>query len=103
MVKGQEWGSTLATGCLAGRREERVEREAATEELQGAITAAKESRDASTLSKPIKRAKKVRFGVPGSGGVPGCSHIVDRCIRSPASRAHRQPLATCRQQLALSR
>ena len=46
---------------LAKLEEERVEREAATEELQGAITAAKESRDASTLSKPIKRAKKVRL------------------------------------------
>ena len=37
---------------------ERVEREAASEELANAMTAAKESRDASTLLKPIKRAKK---------------------------------------------
>lgn len=37
---------------------ERVEREAATEELEAAIAAATESRDATGLSKPIKRAKK---------------------------------------------
>ena len=38
---------------------EEAEREAATEELKAAIESAKESRDASGLSKPIKRAKKV--------------------------------------------
>jgi len=43
---------------LARLEAERVEREAATEELTAAIAAAKESRDASGLSKPIKRAKK---------------------------------------------
>ena len=37
---------------------ERVEREAAAEELSNAMNAAKESRDAGTLTKPIKRAKK---------------------------------------------
>ena len=66
---------------------ERVEREAATEELQGAITAAKESRDASTLSKPIKRAKKVRFGVPGSGG------RYERCVGLPTPRSPRSTRA----------
>jgi len=37
---------------------ERVEREAAAEELSNAMNAAKESRDAGSLTKPIKRAKK---------------------------------------------
>ena len=37
---------------------ERVEREAAVVELEAAVTAAKASRDATTLSKPIKRARK---------------------------------------------
>ena len=72
---------------LAKLEEERVEREAATEELQGAITAAKESRDASTLSKPIKRAKKVRFGVPGSGG------RYERCVGLPTPRSPRSTRA----------
>jgi len=37
---------------------ERVEREAATAELEKAVEAAKESRDPDVLAKPIKRAKK---------------------------------------------
>ena len=37
---------------------ERVEREAASEELANAVAEARESRDAATLVKPIKRAKK---------------------------------------------
>ena len=37
---------------------ERVEREAAVVELEAAVAAAKASRDATTLSKPIKRARK---------------------------------------------
>ena len=43
---------------LARLERERVEREAATEELQTAIEGAKESRDATALSKPLKRAKR---------------------------------------------
>ena len=37
---------------------EKAEREAAAEELGNAVSAAKESRDAGGLTKPIKRAKK---------------------------------------------
>lgn len=44
---------------------ERVEREAATDELEAAIETAKESRDATALAKPIKRARKVRNGLLG--------------------------------------
>ena len=43
---------------LARLERERVEREAATEELKMAMQAAKDSRDAALLSKPIRRAKK---------------------------------------------
>jgi len=43
---------------LARLEAERVEREAATEELKAAVEAAKESRDSTGLVKPTKRAKK---------------------------------------------
>ena len=43
---------------LARLERERVEREAATEELKMAMQAAKDSRDAALLGKPIRRAKK---------------------------------------------
>ena len=43
---------------LARLERERIERQAATEELTMAIEAAKDSRDAALLVKPIKRAKK---------------------------------------------
>ena len=44
---------------LARLERERAERDAATEELTMAISAAKDSRDAALLVKPIKRARKV--------------------------------------------
>ena len=43
---------------LARLERERVEREAATEELKMAMQAAKDSRDAALLGKPIRHAKK---------------------------------------------
>ena len=69
---------------LAKLEEERVEREAATEELQAAITAAKGSRDAASLSKPIKRAKKVWRGAPARTS----ARLIDprTKLRAPASR-----------------
>lgn len=60
---------------------EAAERDAAIEELEAAIAAANESRDASGLSKPIKRAKKVR----GLHSV--FRHVLCSCRAIPASHA----------------
>ena len=49
---------------------EKEERDGATEELANAVTAARESRDAAILVKPIKRAKKVRAQPDGERRPP---------------------------------
>ena len=52
--------TTLKAKCEEERRleRERVEREAATAELKTAISTAKQTRDAGTLTRPLRRAKK---------------------------------------------